>query len=287
MKNLALSLTFFPYLFLGQLIDNREGNAFTETPFFNPTFIQTSKIKCLHAKIFSKSKNDIIRLTADELIYHFDTLGNLIQIESIRKIESLIRKSTVCFKYDSNRKLTETTKEDGVNLFVTGLRYDSLGRIVKKTINRQSIPTTATQHTAAWEEIKYCELENGFLKKFFDENANEFKEQIIIEQADGRIIEMEKWKMSTEVVKKEYCFLFNELVSVAEYQHGNEQASEENCFSYTTNGELTAKDLLKNGVFITEWQIIYDQQTKLLSALIIQDKKTAAMEIFKFKAIYF
>ena len=287
MKNLALSLTLFPYLFLAQLIDNREGNAFTETPFFNPTFIQASKIKCLHAKKFSKKKNNIIRLTADELIYHFDTLGNLIQIENISKNENLTKKSFVYFKYDMNRKLTETTKEDGVNLFVTGLRYDSIGRIIKKTINRQSIPTTATQHTAALEEVKYCELENGFLKKFFDENANEFKEQIIIEQADGRIIEMEKWKMSTEVVKKEYCFLYNELVSIAEFQNDHVQASEENCFSYTTNGELTAKDLLKNGVFITEWQIIYDQQTKLLSALIIQDKKTAAMEIFKFKAIYF
>ena len=47
--------------------------------------------------------------------------------------------------------------------------------------------------------------------------------------------------------------------------------------------ELESKEILKDGTFISEWQLLYDPTNKIISALIKQDKATGTMEIFRFK----
>ena len=239
----------------GQFINNNSGSAFSDQAFFNPAYIQALRIQRLTATISIKKKNDGIRLTKDELIYHFDTTGNLIQLEQIKN----------------------------TNWFVTHFNYDSLGRIHERIESIISKETQEIPSFITYERIEYTILEEGVLKKYFDENKQEFKEQTIISSDLDLIVETEKWKMSIHPTRKEFLLNDGRLASLTIYTENKDLPIEQNCFAYNNDGELESKEILKDGLFTNEWQLLYDPNSKIISALINQDKATGTMEIFRFK----
>jgi antitoxin component YwqK of YwqJK toxin-antitoxin module len=126
-------------------------------------------------------------------------------------------------------------------------------------------------------------LKEGFLKKYYDENKQEFKEQLIISSQVDLIEETEKYKMSVYSTKKEFLMNNGRLASLTIYKENMALPIEQNCFTYNTDGELESKEILKEGTFISEWQLLYEPTNKIISALIKQDKATGTMEIFRFK----
>ena len=267
----------------GQFINNNSGSAFSDQAFFNPAYIQALRIQRLTATISIKKKNDGIRLTKDELIYHFDTTGNLIQLEQIKNSNGKFETTNQYFNYDSSARLIESKKDRGTNWFVTHFNYDSLGRIHERIESIISKETQEIPSFITYERIEYTILEEGVLKKYFDENKHEFKEQTIISSDLDLMVETEKWKMSSHPTRKEYLMEFGRLSSLTYYPENFDLPIEQNCFTYNTDGELESKEILKDGAFISEWQLLYDPTNKIISALIKQDKATGTMEIFRFK----
>jgi antitoxin component YwqK of YwqJK toxin-antitoxin module len=267
----------------GQFITNNNGGAFSDQGFFNPAYIQALRIERLTATISIKKKNDGIRLTKDELIYHFDTIGNLIQLEQIKNSNDKLETTNQYFNYDSSARLIETKKVWGVNWLITHFNYDSLGRIHEKIESLIHRETQELHSIINYERIEYTILEDGVLKKYFDENKQEFKEQLIISSQIDLIEETEKWKMSIHPTRKEFLLNDGRLASLTIYTENKDLPNEENCFAYNSDGELESKEILKDGVFINEWQLLYDPNSKIISALINQDKATGTMEIFRFR----
>jgi hypothetical protein len=267
----------------GQFISNNSGSAFSDQPFFNPTFIQALNIQRLSATISIKKKNDAIRLTTDELIYHFDTAGNMIQIEQIKNSNGKFETTNQYFNYDSSARLIETKKVWGINWLITHFNYDSLGRIHERIESIISKETQEIPSFITYERIEYTILEEGVLKKYFDENKHEFKEQTIISSDLDLIVETEKWKMSIHPTRKEFLLNDGRLASLTIYTENKDLPIEQNCFAYNNDGELESKEILKDGTFISEWQLLYDPKSKIISALIKQDKASGTMEIFRFK----
>ena len=267
----------------GQFINNNSGSAFSDQAFFNPAYIQALRIQRLTATISIKKKNDGIRLTKDELIYHFDTTGNLIQLEQIKNSNGKFETTNQYFNYDSSARLIESKKDRGTNWFVTHFNYDSLGRIHERIESIISKETQEIPSFITYERIEYTILEEGVLKKYFDENKQEFKEQTIISSDLDLIVETEKWKMSIHPTRKEFLLNDGRLASLTIYTENKDLPIEQNCFAYNNDGELESKEILKDGVFTNEWQLLYDPNSKIISALINQDKATGTMEIFRFK----
>ena len=267
----------------GQFINNNSGSAFSDQDFFNPAYIQALRIQRLSATISIKKKNDGIRLTKDELIYHFDTTGNLIHLEQIKNSNDKFETTNQYFNYDSYARLIESKKDRGTNWFVTSYNYDSLGRIHEKIESVISKETPDIPSILNYERIEYTLLKEGFLKKYYDENKQEFKEQLIISSQVDLIEETEKYKMSVYSTKKEFLMNNGRLASLTIYKENMALPMEQNCFTYNTDGELESKEILKEGTFISEWQLLYEPTNKIISALIKQDKATGTMEIFRFK----
>ena len=267
----------------GQFINNDRGSAFSDQAFFNPAYIQALRIQRLTATISIKKKNDGIRLTKDELIYHFDTTGNLIQLEQIKNSNGKFETTNQYFNYDSSARLIESKKDRGTNWFVTHFNYDSLGRIHERIESIISKETQEIPSFITYERIEYTMLEEGVLKKYFDENKQEFKEQTIISSDLDLVVETEKWKMSIHPTRKEFLLNDGRLASLTIYTENKDLPIEQNCFAYNNDGELESKEILKDGVFTNEWQLLYDPNSKIISALINQDKATGTMEIFRFK----
>ncbi len=267
----------------GQFITNNNGGAFSDQAFFNPAYIQALRIQRLTATISIKKKNDGIRLTKDELIYHFDTTGNLIHLEQIKNSNDKFETTNQYFNYDSYARLIESKKDRGTNWFVTNYNYDSLGRIHEKIESVISKETPDIPSILNYERIEYTLLKEGFLKKYYDENKQEFKEQLIISSQVDLIEETEKYKMSVYSTKKEFLMNNGRLASLTFYKEDMDLPIEQNCFTYNSDGELESKEILQEGTFISEWQLLYEPTNKIISALIKQDKATGTMEIFRFK----
>ncbi len=267
----------------GQFISNNSGSAFSDQPFFNPTFIQALNIQRLSATISIKKKNDAIRLTTDELIYHFDTAGNMIQIEQIKNSNGKFETTNQYFNYDSSARLIETKKIWGINWLITHFNYDSLGRIHEKIESLIPRETQELPSIINYERIEYILLKDGCLKKYYDEHKQLFKEQTIISSDLDLMVETEKWKMNSHATRKEYLMEFGRLAAITYYPENIDLPMEQNCFTYNTDGELESKEQLKDGTFISEWQLLYDPKSKIISALIKQDKASGTMEIFRFK----
>ncbi len=267
----------------GQFITNNNGGAFSDQAFFNPAYIQALRIQRLTATISIKKKNDGIRLTKDELIYHFDTTGNLIHLEQIKNSNDKFETTNQYFNYDSYARLIESKKDRGTNWFVTNYNYDSLGRIHEKIESVISKETPDILAILNYERIEYTLLKEGFLKKYYDENKQEFKEQLIISSQVDLIEETEKYKMSVYSTKKEFLMNNGRLASLTFYKEDMDLPIDQNCFTYYSDGELESKEILQEGTFISEWQLLYEPTNKIISALIKQDKATGTMEIFRFK----
>lgn len=267
----------------GQFISNNSGSAFSDQPFFNPTFIQALNIQRLSATISIKKKNAAIRLTTDELIYHFDTAGNMIQIEQIKNSNGKFETTNQYFNYDSSARLIETKKVWGINWLITHFNYDSLGRIHEKIESLIPRETQELPSIINYERIEYILLKDGCLKKYYDEHKQLFKEQTIISSDLDLMVETEKWKMNSHATRKEYLMEFGRLAAITYYPENIDLPIEQNCFTYNTDGELESKEQLKDGTFISEWQLLYDPKSKIISALIKQDKASGTMEIFRFK----
>ena len=67
-----------PFYAGSQVLDNRNGDAFTDKPFFNQEFIQENKVKSLKGTYVYMKKHDRLRETSFNYTYNFDKRGRLI-----------------------------------------------------------------------------------------------------------------------------------------------------------------------------------------------------------------
>jgi hypothetical protein len=76
---IAFSILFlFPLICYSQILLNQEGEAFTETPFFNGAVIRSNHIKSIEGNYSTKKPGEVIRESTDWFRYRFDEQGRLL-----------------------------------------------------------------------------------------------------------------------------------------------------------------------------------------------------------------
>ena len=91
-------LLLIPFHSFSQMLDNREGNAFTDKPFFNSEFVRINKVKELKGEFTYKKPGDIMRVTEYNYVYSFDDVGRLVASYETRKDDGT--KDTTWNKYN-------------------------------------------------------------------------------------------------------------------------------------------------------------------------------------------
>ena len=284
MKYLLLLFLIIPSLSFSQFLINKEGQAFTQVPFFNHAFVKALKIAELKGSISLKKKFDVIQTTADWLNYHFDTLGYLVRIEEVKKVGEKYDTSSTFFSYDEFHQLTQIKNQVADHWITTQFSFDSSGKINQEIQYQEA--SAGKPILLKWETIKSIPLENGMLKKIYNENNIEFKEQTLLTLKNGEETEeIERWTLGFEQVKKKQFFTNNRLVERSIFINDDSLAQVQEVFSYDNEGELISKNLMRNGENIQEWQVIYDAKSKVLSAVLILDEKTGTLKILRYSVI--
>ncbi len=288
MKYFFYLLFLIPIISSAQVLQNKEGNAFTDKPFFNREFIQKNKIKQLKGVYTYKKHGDIMRETKYIYVYRFDRNGNL--ISTIETCPDDGSKDTVrnIYRYDENNLLTAHLKSNQDGFQSIYFEYDSLGRVISEEFKRESVDSnhriiesiTFNKETFVYQDFglqtkrtRYNSYNLPYLDEFF--NKNEL----------GYLVErIERLKMTNDVYTISYEYNEKGLLSAIRKRNNKQGGyTEEYTFEYDELGNLEQKHIYRNGVFTTDIQIIYNSKSKLISSIITRQVSTGFLMILRFR----
>lgn len=278
-------LCFFFFLSIfpsqGQLLRNQEGQAFTDIPFFNPTFIKEMGVTELNGKIYTKKLNDILRETNGFLHYKFDEKGQLTTIQWYKPY--LPKRDSICtsFIYDSVGNCIEVMK--GIETGGLNTQYKYLnGLIIEKIQNVLS--KDGKRILLFKEEYKYQEIDtvqNILCKNQFDLVFSEITKTW---NSKGYLLsKTTKGVMSNETIVESFQYdLKGLLSSIITYKNGDIEPTKEICYSYDEIGNLITLIEIKNGNSLQEIQVVYNRNNMLPSSIIYYDRRNEFMEVIRF-----
>ncbi|MBL7941282.1 MAG: hypothetical protein JNM00_00855, partial [Flavobacteriales bacterium] len=83
-----------------QIIDNRNGKAFEDEMFFNQEFLWQNKIRVVSATTTIKRPSRPIEPRPDVLVYHFNEVGLLQQIDRVRSVLQFVDTTSILFRHN-------------------------------------------------------------------------------------------------------------------------------------------------------------------------------------------
>ena len=272
-----------------QVLDNRSGDAFTDRPFFNESFIKQNKLKRLQGSFVYKKQGELMRETKFKYTYDFDREGHLISTFETRTDDGTVDTTWNYYEYDQANNLTIHRKTDLEGFSSIHYGYDSLGRVISEEYMRDFVDTGTNVVCRSLsfnkESIKYMDFDKQTKSTRFNSYDLPYLDEYINYNDLGYLVErIERIKMTSTVYT--YTYEYNEqgkLSAIRKSSNRQEGFLEELLFRYDELGNLIEKHIYKNGVFTTDIQIIYNSKSKLLATVITRQVSTGFMMILRFK----
>lgn len=293
MKQLCSLFFFslFTFLSSAQLIDNSKGLAFTDVPFFNTKFVKASKIKEIKGTYTFKKQGDVMRQSDYVYVFSFDTLGQLVRHYQTAKGD-LITDTTVRFyDYSLSGNLVRMRASQKKGFLSTYYSYNDKGQVVKEEVYRDidtmnSLLTPSIERSILWntETMEYSEYEGQFKKKIFNSYGNLYMEITSYKDSLGFLSRVEElYTITRNKLTTHYYYSDKGWVErVVTYRNTDSIPLSESKFTYDIYGNMQSKLVYKNGVFTTEYQIVYSGVTGLLSSIIIREVSSNFISIIRF-----
>jgi hypothetical protein len=204
------------------------------------------------------------------------------------------RKDTnyIQYTYSDSNLLTIIRKKDNHGYTSSHFIYDSLGRVIMEETRRDVLDTSGQVKQSIVlnnESMEYKNFPFQEKKTLFNSYKLPYVEEMRYFNADGYLIEKEeRLKMTSGIVR--YIYAYNEkglLESIQKKNNLDGSNLEEWIFKYDLFGNLIEKHVYKNGLFVTNIQIMYNRETFLLSSILTVEVSTNYMTILRFKAYDF
>ncbi len=269
------------------MLDNRYGSAFTDKPFFNTDFIRSNKVHKLNGKFTYKKPGEMMRETEYMYVYEFDTTGRLSYSFETRKDDGTIDTTWNVYLYNQENLLIEHKRGDGKGFTSTGYEYDEKGNQTKESYIREYVDSlgNAQRTVLNSESMKYEYYDLQVKKTVYNNYDLPYKYELIKYNELGYLVEREErliMTMSVTTIK----YTYNDkgyIASISSFDGSNTIPTEENLYIYDDFGNLLEKHLYRNGVFTTEFEMIYNEKSKLLSYVLTRDVATNFIMILGLK----
>lgn len=274
-----------------QLLDNTKGVAFTDIPFFNTKFVKGCKLKEIHGKFTYKKQGDIMRESNYVYVFNFDTLGNLVRHYQTSKGDLVTDTNVRFYDYTQDGRIVRKRISQKKGFLSTYYSYNSNGQIVKEEVYRDidtmnSLLNPSIERSILWntETMDYQLYEGQYKKKVFNSYGNQYLEVTKYLDSLGYLArEEELYTITRNRITTKYSYSdkgWIEKVSV--YKNTDTVPMSESRFTYDTFGNLQSKLIYKDGVFITEYQIIYSGLTGLLYSIVMREVSSNFISIIRF-----
>ena len=291
----AQMLKLITYLFLlsafsaySQILDNREGKTFGDVPFFNESFIKRNKLRTIKGNYSTKASLDYIKKSKDVYYYEFNAQGQLIQDYRTQYGDTIIN----TYQYDSLGRIELIRKSDNNGFQSYHYTYDKKNRITsqefRRDVNKVGSKTNFVLDRTfiiSTEKFRYTDLEGLNYKKFYLNHVDKvYKEEFFYYNKDGYLIKQEgRMKMGSGLNVTTYSY--DELGRVKEKLAIKQLSSKSTTkwiYKYDEHSNVLSQHYYKNNKYLTEYQIVYAEETLLLDAIITRDDETNFVTILDF-----
>lgn len=275
------------YPCFGQVLDNREGIAFTDKPFFNQEFVKQNKLKELKGEFsYMKSGKGLVPMKFYSS-YTFDEEGHLVATYETRPDDGTKDTSWNRYFYNAKHQLTRHQITKGEGLQSTHYTYDSLGRVIKEVFTREIDSNGEELRSLKFNEerIEYFQYDQQLKRTRYNNYDLPYLDEFYNYNDLGYLVErIERVKMTSTVYTYKYEYNENGKLSAVRKSSNKElQYVEEWLFQYDELGNLTEKLIYRNGTLKTNIQIIYNQKTNLLESVITTEEPTGFMMVLRFR----
>jgi len=269
-----------------QVLDNSRGEAFSNKPFFNKIFIANNKIKSIKGQFNYKKSGKAMYPTNYYYVYNFDQKGNLTSTFETKKDNNTI--DTVWNEYVYNKKGILVEHKQGTRTGKAIVHYlmDEKDELVGEEYYTESIDENGKKIKLLInaEKFIYENAEKTQKKTVCNNYDLPYKIQVVRYDDHGYMIEQEERFLRTSNFNKK-TYQYNDkgwLQTITTYQKGSNLPNEEEHYRYDEYGNLIEKHLYKKQEFITDTQIVYNEKSKLMTAVIIRDVKTDFIMVIRF-----
>lgn len=270
----------------GQLIENQNGQAFSNTPFFNPSIVSQLKIQSIEGFYTYKSADTPFKPSLDWYRYRFNESGQLIeQLEVIQKGKQ--KDSTLHqFAYHQNGKLAVHRYPAYGGAISEHYSYDSMARLIcisyfrdqfKENLLHNPSAVLMRKETLVYnkEQVQDYTQYNQYHLPFMDVSC--------IYNPDGYLLEKEYYfRMNQQSQKEIYRYDLKGLLTEKSTLSEGSQAAESWHYRYDQWGNLIEVFYFKNKQALQELQIIYDYKTGYLGSVIYKDILSNQLKILRF-----
>lgn len=269
------------------MLDNRQGTAFTDKPFFSQEFIQENKIKILNGQFTYKKPGEVMRTTEYKYVYEFDSLGRLITTFETRKDDGTSDTTWNKYLYSADDLLIEHKKGDGKGFTSTTYEFDEKGRVTRESYVREYIDSLGVNQRTILnsETMTYEDFDLQTKKTVYNSYGLPYMQEFSNYNELGYLVErVQRLTMTSSVVTYKYEYSSKGFISaIKAFEANNETPLEETQFVYDDHGNLLDKHYYRNGVYITEIEMLYNEKSKLLTYVLIRDAATNFIMILGFK----
>jgi len=287
----GIVLFFFvsmPCLIYAQMINNQNGQAFTNSPFFNPAFISKNKIKKMKGFYSVTSPTTSVIQTGLSCSYEFDEKGRL--IHTIETFQGTEKKDSLesFFEYNDQNQLTKHRKKEYKGYTSILNEYDAEGRIVKQIYMRDVLNDKDEVVESYLINEETMKFESSLLeeKQIVYNNYNlPYLEIVKKYNENSYLIEETERSITTSNFYKT-TYSYNErgwLESKKKYVPSDETPVEETAFKYDAFGNVKNIFQYSFGDLKEEKEVYYNDKTLILSNMLVIDPKTKRVKILQFK----
>jgi len=287
MKIWMIFILFLTFWTNAQVLDNREGEAFTDKPFFNELFVKQNKLKNLVGSYVYKKTGETMKTTAFKYAYNFDREGHL--ESSYETNTSDGTKDTVwnIYEYNAKNKLVAHRKTDLDGFLTIHYTYDDKGRIITEEYKRDIDSSGEIVRSLSFnkERIEYSDYGDQMKLTRYNNYDLPYLDEFVRYDSIGYLVEkVERIRMTSTTYTNTFAYDdHGKLASIQKTSNRKDGIIEEFKFRYDELGNLIEKHVYKDGVFTTDIQIIYNSKSKLLATVITKQVSTGFMMILRFQ----
>lgn len=269
------------------MLDNSEGFAFTDQPFFNSDFIRANKIDTVRGKYIIRKPGKSFKRTEYFQEFTFDNRGRLLSQTETFPEDGTTDSTSTHYDYDDLGRLRTTKERTKEGFILTEFKYDSIGRLIQETVSKLYIDSVGSSRTTRLnsESFQYIDLETQWRRISFNSYGKPFLEEIFYHDENGYLTKKKDViKMTSKQFIHEYEYNDKGYLSALKKKDDKgEGYLEEVRFSYDEFGNLSEKQIYNKGEHITDIQIIYNNKTGLLSSIVTRSLTTGILAILQFK----
>jgi YD repeat-containing protein len=275
-----------------QLFDNSKGVALTDVPFFNTRFIKGSKIKEIRGAFTYKKQGDIMRESNYVYVFDFDTLGNLVRHYQTAKGDGVTDTTVRFYDYTRDGRMVRKRISQKKGFLSTYYSYNGDGQSIKEEVYRDidtmhSLLNPFIERSILWntETMDYQVYEGQYRKKVFNSYGNQYLEVTKYYDSLGYLSrEEELFTITRNRITTKYKYSDKGWIeNISVYKNMDTVPTSESRFTYDAFGNLQSKLVYKDGVFVTEYQLVYSGLTGLIYSIIIREVSTNFISIIRFK----